>query len=299
MKQPVAVCFGEILYDVFPDRERIGGAPLNVASRLAGLGVATEMISKVGDDEKGEALISYLESKNIETKNIDKDTSYATGVVNVTLSAGGSATYEIAHPVAWDKIEISEGKRKSVQEADAFIFGSLICRDEVSRKTLFDLLPEAKYRVFDINLRPPYYKKEVLVNLMNQADFIKFNDDELFEIAEMLDSPYNSLEQNLEYLSKQTNTKTICITKGSHGAVLLKDGKRYYNSGFKIKVKDTVGAGDSFLASLIAGLLKNEDPQSTLNFACAVGALVAGCEGANPVIDITEIQQFMHGKNSE
>jgi len=288
-----AVCFGEILYDVFPDRERIGGAPLNVASRLSGLGISTEMISKVGDDEKGEKLISYLESKNIKTENISKDPNFTTGVVNVKLSESGSATYEIAHPVAWDKIEISEAIKNSVKNADAFIFGSLICRDEVSRKTLFELLPEAKYRIFDINLRPPYYEKEVLEKLMEQADFIKFNDDELFEIAEMIGSKHNSLEQNLHFVSEETNTKTICVTKGRHGAVLLKDGVRYYNSGFKVKVKDTVGAGDSFLASLIAGLLKEEEPQGTLDFACAVGALVAGKEGANPEISRDNIKKFM------
>ncbi|WP_286760981.1 carbohydrate kinase family protein [Salegentibacter sp. UBA1130] len=288
-----AVCFGEILYDVFPDRERIGGAPLNVASRLSGLGILTEMISKVGDDEKGEKLISYLESKNIKTENISKDSNFTTGVVNVKLSESGSATYEIAHPVAWDKIEISEAIKNSVKNADAFIFGSLICRDEVSRKTLFELLPEAKYRIFDINLRPPYYEKEVLEKLMEQADFIKFNDDELFEIAEMMGSKHNSLEQNLHFISEKTNTKTICVTKGRHGAVLLKDGVRYYNSGFKVKVKDTVGAGDSFLASLIAGLLKEEESQNTLDFACAVGALVAGKEGANPEISGDIIKKFM------
>ena len=288
--------FRRILYDVFPESERIGGAPLNVASRLSGLGISTEMISKVGDDEKGEKLISYLKSKNIKTENIAKDADYATGVVNVTLSASGSATYEIAHPVAWDKIKISEAIKSAVKKADAFIFGSLVCRDEVSRNTLFELLPEAKYRVFDINLRPPFYEKEVLVKLMNQADFIKFNDDELFEIAEMIGSPYNSIEQNLQYLSEETNTPTICVTKGRHGAVLLKEGKRFYNSGFKIKVKDTVGAGDSFLASLIAGLLKEEDPQSTLDFACAMGALVAGEEGANPEIKIDKINKFLKGK---
>lgn len=296
MNKPIAICFGEILYDVFPESERIGGAPLNVASRLSGLGIQTEMISKVGDDEKGKKLISYLKSKNIKTEIIAKDTDYATGVVNVTLSAGGSATYEIAHPVAWDKIEISDAMKTEVKKADAFIFGSLVCRDEVSRNTLFQLLPEAKYRVFDINLRPPFYEKEILVKLMNQADFIKFNDDELFEIAEMIGSPYNSLEQNLQYLSEETNTPTICVTKGRHGAVLLKGGKRFYNSGFKVKVKDTVGAGDSFLASLIAGLLKEEDPQSTLDFACAMGALVAGEEGANPEIKIDKINKFLKGK---
>lgn len=290
-----ATCFGEILYDVFPDEERIGGAPLNVASRLASLGISTEMISKVGNDERGDQLISYLKSRNIKSGNIDKDLNFPTGAVNVSLSAGGSATYEIAQPVAWDKIEITDEIKTAVQDADAFIYGSLVCRDEVSRKTLYHLLPEAKYRILDINLRPPHYQKEVLEKLMNKADFIKFNDDELFEIAEMLGSSYNSLEQNLEYLSERTNTPTICVTKGRHGAVLFKNGTRYYNSGFKVKVKDTVGAGDSFLASLIAGLLQEEkDTQSTLDFACAVGALVAGEEGANPNFDEKQFKKFMH-----
>ncbi|TDN87424.1 fructokinase [Salegentibacter sp. 24] len=290
------VCFGEILYDIFTDMERIGGAPLNVASRLSELGISTEMISKVGDDEKGEKLISYLKSKNIKTENITRDPQYPTGVVNVTLSASGSATYEIKHPVAWDKIQVSEAMKNSVHKADAFIFGSLVCRDEISRKALFELLPKAKYRIFDINLRTPYYNKEVLLKLMDHADFIKFNDDELFEIAQMIGSPYNSIEQNLQYLSEKTNTETICVTKGRHGAVLLKDNKRYYNSGFKVKVKDTVGAGDSFLASLIAGMLKGEELQKTLDFACAVGALVAGEEGANPVFNKKKIINFVNGE---
>lgn len=288
-----AVCFGEVLYDLFPDGERIGGAPLNVASRLTSLGIDVEMISKIGDDEKGENLLKFLQDRKIGTGNIAKDKNYSTGLVNVTLSAGGSATYDIAYPSAWDKIKITPQMRKSVAEADAFIFGSLVCRDDESRKTLFALLQEAKYKIFDINLRPPHYQKEVLITLMQEADFIKFNDDELFEIAEMMDSDYNSLEQNLQFISDKTQTQTICVTKGRHGAVLLKNGRLYYNSGFKIKVKDTVGAGDSFLASLIAGLLKKEDPQKALDFACAVGALVAGEEGANPEIGVKKIEEFM------
>ena len=128
---------------------------------------------------------------------------------------------------------------------------------------------------------------------MQIADFIKFNDEELYEIARLLNSPYHSLEQNLMFVSVQTNTYKICVTKGSHGAVLLIDGKLYYNSGFLINVKDTVGAGDSFLASLVAKLLKNEDPQKAINYSCAVGALVAGEEGANPVLKDEKIENFI------
>ena len=292
-KKVKAVCFGEILYDVFPDKERIGGAPLNVASRLSSMGVETEMISRVGDDEKGEKLLNYLSSRNIKTSNIIKDEVHPTGMVQVSLSSSGSATYEIKYPSAWDKITISEGMLKSVKESDAFIFGSLVCRDEVSRKALFELIPKAKYRVLDFNLRPPHYSKDLLLELIQHAEFIKFNDDELFEIADMMGSKYNSLEQNLLFMAVRSNAKTICVTKGRHGAVVMHDKKMYYNSGYKIRVKDTVGAGDSFLGTLLAKLLQGEEPQRALDTACAVGALVAGQEGANPEISQETIQAFI------
>jgi fructokinase len=251
------------------------------------------MISRVGNDEKGEKLHDYLENNGIGTDNIQEDRENPTGMVKVMLSEKGSATYEISYPAAWDKIESNDQVLKAVKEADVFVFGSLVCRDEVSRKTLFECLNKAKWKVFDLNLRPPHYDLRVLNELMQNSDFLKFNDDELFEIAESLGSVYNSLEQNLMFISEKTNTSSICVTKGNHGAVFLHDEKLYYNSGFKTKVKDTVGAGDSFLASLIAGLLKNEDPQSSLDFACAVGALVAGEDGANPIIKKSYIQEFM------
>jgi len=288
-----AVCFGEVLWDVFPDKARIGGAPLNVASRLSATKIETEIISRIGTDQKGKEILAYLKNNNVGTENIETDATYPTGMVNVSLSSSGSATYEIAYPSSWDKIEVSGSSLNAVSKADVFIFGSLVCRDEISRYTLFDLLESANYKVFDINLRPPHYQKEVLQHLMQKADFIKFNDEELFEIAAMLGSPFNSLEQNLLFISEKTNTKSICVTKGSHGAVLLSEGKLVYNSGYQIKVKDTVGAGDSFLASLIAKFLTKENPQKALDYACAVGALVAGSEGANPKLEAEEIKKFM------
>lgn len=281
------------MWDVFPDEERIGGAPLNVASRLSSWGLKAEMISRIGKDPKGEEIIAYLKDQKISVQNITCDPEHPTGKVNVTLSQSGSATYEIAYPSAWDKIELTDEMVKSVENSDAFIFGSLVCRDEVSRNTLYKLLDSATFKIFDINLRPPHYELNVLNTLMQEADFIKFNDEELFEIAAELNSPYNSLEQNLKFISEKTSTSSICVTKGGHGAVFLSEGKLYYNSGFKVKVKDTVGAGDSFLATLVAKLLKKEDPQKAIDTACAVGALVASHEGANPKLTEEEITKFM------
>ncbi|WBL25568.1 carbohydrate kinase family protein [Zunongwangia sp. HGR-M22] len=288
-----AVCFGEILYDIFPNSEKIGGAPLNVASRLSANGIQTGMVSSVGQDKKGENLLKYLKSRNIDNTLVAKTSDYPTGVVNVSLDKSGSASYTIEHPAAWDKIEISEKMKETVKASNAFIFGSLACRDAQSRETLLQLLTHAKFRVFDINLRPPHYNKEIIEHLIMKADFIKFNDDELYEIAEMFDSPFHSLEQNLSYMAKITNAKSICVTKGSHGAVLFTEEKLYYNSGYKVKVADTVGSGDSFLASLISKLLKDETPQKALNYACAMGAMVASKEGANPEFSSEEIEAFM------
>lgn len=289
-----AVCFGEVLYDIFPDEERIGGAPLNVASRLSSLGIETAMISRVGADKKGQEIISYLQMNRVDTSNIRIDNHFSTGAVNVTLSGSGSATYDIAYPSAWDKVELTSEQVSSAENADAFVFGSLVCRDEVSRNTLFELLQKAKFKVLDFNLRPPHYSRDLVLDLLRRADFIKFNDDELFEIAEMLGSPYNSLEQNLQFIATRSSAKTICVTKGRHGAVLLTNYTLYYNSGFKVNVEDTVGAGDSFLATLLAKTMQGEKPQSALDYACAVGALVAGEKGANPRLDEMEIKKFIY-----
>ncbi|WP_026714860.1 carbohydrate kinase family protein [Flavobacterium daejeonense] len=287
------VCFGEILWDVFPTHKKIGGAPLNVALRMRSLGVNSSIISKIGNDENGKEIVQYIQNNNISSELIQEDSEYKTGVVHVMINEKGNASYDIHYPSAWDKIAINEKMLQQVSEADAFVYGSLICRDEISRASLFALLDKAKYKILDANLRAPYYTTDVLIELMNKADFIKLNDEELFEISKKMDSPYNSFEQNIKFIAEKTSTTQICVTKGAFGAVLFSNGKFYYNSGYFVNVVDTVGAGDSFLATLIIRLLRGKSPQKSLNYACAIGALVAASEGANPKISEKEIKKFM------
>ena len=289
-----AVCFGEVLFDVFPTHSKIGGAPLNVCVRLESLGADAAMLSSVGEDQNGIKIINYLRNSGVDTDGIQIQTEYATGVVNVVLNDKGVASYDIAYPVAWDKIELQESMRSVVESSDVLVYGSLVCRDKVSRATLNTLLKWAPYKIFDANLRAPHYTKEVLVELMQAADFIKLNDDELYEIAGYLGSKYNNMEQNIVFIAQETHTKTLCVTKGAFGAVLYKNKKFYYNSGYRIKVVDTVGSGDSFLASVIYKLFTGEDPQKAIDYGCAVGALVAGSEGANPVLAPEDIAKFMN-----
>ena len=286
-------CFGEVLWDVFPTHKKIGGAPLNVALRLQSLDNKVAILSSVGNDERGRTLLDYIVQNGLDVSCIEVSDKFKTGKVKVTLNDKGSASYNIKYPRAWDNIKITQESINLVKQSDGFVFGSLAARDNFSRKTLYELIEHAKFKIFDLNLRSPYYSKEVISYLMNKADFIKFNDDELYEVFKDEGSKYLSLEQNIRYISKKTNTNNICVTKGPHGAVLMYDGKFYYNSGYLIKVIDTVGSGDSFLASLINKLLKNKDPQEAIDFACAVGALVAKSKGANPIISEEMLANFM------
>ena len=287
-------CFGEVLWDVFPTHKKIGGAPLNVASRLQSFNHDVTMVSAIGEGKSGSEIMQYLKDCGIDTSCVQVHNEYKTGKVKVMLNDKGSASYDIKYPRAWDKIRLTEINKGIVKNSDAFVFGSLAARDDSSRGTLYKLIELANYKIFDLNLRPPYYTKEVLIHLMNKADFIKFNDEELYEVSKAMGSRYNSLEQNLMYIANKTNTEHICVTKGHHGAVLLYNGKLFYNSGFLIKVIDTVGAGDSFLGALISQLLNKVEPQVAIDFACAVGALVAQSEGANPKITPSEIDAFMN-----
>ncbi|RXJ45752.1 carbohydrate kinase family protein [Gelidibacter gilvus] len=293
-KEIIFVSYGEVLFDVFKNKKQIGGAPLNLALRISSFGFPVSMISGVGDDEDGKAILNYIAKKGLNTDGIFNSDRYKTGLVNVHINERGSASYNIEYPSAWDKIETNNIINHMIEEADVFLYGSLVCRDNVSKNTLLEILRNQHlYKVFDVNLRKPHYTMEILKSLMHHADFIKFNDEELKEISENLGSTSKSIEENMIFISKLTNTKSLCVTKGKHGSVLLWKEIFYYNSGFSIEVIDTVGAGDSFLAALISKLLSNDNPQEAIDFGSAIGSMVASCEGANPEFSVKDIESFL------
>lgn len=288
------VSFGEVLFDVFQNHKKIGGAPLNLALRVSSFGFPVAMISAVGNDEDGKTILDYMVNKRLNAEGMVTTESFKTGLVDVQIDERGSASYSIAYPAAWDHIENTDSINKIIKEADVFLYGSLACRSKVSKNTLLQLLENKHlYKVFDVNLRKPHYTMDSLQELMDHADFIKFNDEELIEISQNLGAKSDSIEEQMLFISKVTNTKSICVTKGKHGAVLLWKDEFYYNPGYSIKVVDTVGAGDSFLAALITKLLSNNNPQKAIDFGSAIGAMVASCEGANPVFSQKDIERFL------
>lgn len=287
------ICFGEVLWDVLPAGRKLGGAPLNVALRAQSWGNRAKMISSIGKDHMGEELAREIENHGGSLEHIQVNEAYPTSEVLVSLDENGSASYEIKMPCAWDHLSLLEKDMEAVEASDAFIYGSLVARSSTSRETLLGLLEKARFRVFDVNLRPPHYTPERIISLMKIADFVKFNDDELKEICTFLDFLSGNLEESMRFLARQTGTSQICVTLGKDGAVLLFNNQFYYNKGYKVKVADTVGAGDSFLATIVSRLLNGSHPQDAIDFACAVGAVVASKNGANPKLTQAEVRRMM------
>ena len=294
MRVNQVICFGEILWDVFSHKRIIGGAPLNVALRLHSFDATVAIISRIGADELGGEITQYLTEKGMFKEFIQIDNELPTGAVTVRLNESGSASYEILKPVAWDAIQVSPSLIQGVKEAPFFLFGSLATRGGANRDTLRQLLPVANTKIFDVNLRAPHYHISLVYELMQQADFIKLNDEELLEVSNALGCQEDDMKGQIEWLVKITNVSSVCVTKGAAGALLLHEGKFYEHGGFKVEVVDTVGAGDSFLATLIHYLfLKQDRPEKALMTACAVGAIVASKEGANCLVSDKELLDFM------
>lgn len=291
MKQ--LVCFGEVLWDMLPTGKKLGGAPLNVALRMQTFGYSIKVISSIGNDAAGNGIVAQMKMHNAATDHLQLSQNYASSEVLVSLNDAGSASYEIKMPCAWDDIQLLEKDIAVVKAADAFIYGSLVARQLTSRDTLLALLKVSRFNVFDVNLRPPHYELKTLNTLMKQAHFIKFNDDEIFEISAAMGGKKLSLDESIRFIAQETQTARICVTMGANGAVLFQDDEFVYNKGYKIEVADTVGAGDSFLAALISQLLAGANADVALDYACAIGAIVASKEGANPTITEKEIQEIM------
>lgn len=280
--QNKVITIGEILWDVFPEGKKAGGSSMNVALNLHKQGIESRFISAIGHDENGKELVNFLTGSHFGTDLIQINAALPTSTVVVQLDENHQATYTIKQPVAWDDIKITAENIKAVQHADALVYCSLTCREDKSKKTILELLDHAKTKIFDINLRAPFYSKELIGELLAKADILKINEDEIVWVKESFGLTGNTDEQVLKQLSSQFNIETICLTLGDKGACVLKEGKLFNHAGYKVQVADTVGAGDAFLATFIACYLQGYPMETTLDNACKVGAFVASQPGANP-----------------
>ena len=276
-----AVCYGEILWDVLLSGAKPGGAPMNVAYHLQKLGMSATLISKIGTDSLGDDLIAMLQKQTIDTSYIQIDKEHATGIVNAFLKEGNEVEYDIVFPAAWDFISMEQELISLVQQTKYFVFGSLASRNDRSANTLLQLLEAANTKVLDINLRPPHFTKATLETLLYQTDILKLNEHEANLIAGWFNQ-FDSLQDQVKSIQEHFKIDTILVTRGAHGALINEKGNFYEHSGYKIKVEDTVGSGDAFLAGYLFKLDNNATPQESLAFANALGAFIATQSGACP-----------------
>lgn len=283
---PVVIGLGELLWDIFPDGKRTGGAPANVAFQAMQLGCQGIVLSRVGSDALGDELIAELRGKGMNCDWIQRDPEHPTGTVTVSLDAGGHPSYVIHENVAWDFL--SKDNVPPVHElagrAQAICFGSLAQRQEDSRRTIQSLLtaaPRHCLKVFDVNLRQHYFSADVIENSLQRANALKLNDEEVPVVAKLLGLATEEREFATAVIER-FDLRFACITRGANGCLLATSASVHAEPGVAVKVADTVGAGDAFTAGLIYATLREWPIHAASRFANRVGALVASRSGGMP-----------------
>lgn len=288
----IIVGLGEILWDVFPDRKVLGGAPTNFAYHATQLGFNGYALSAIGDDALGKEIISSLEEKKLNY--LIKTTAFPTGTVQVTLSGEGIPQYEICENVAWDNIPFTEHTENLAKQCVAVCFGSLAQRSKTSRETIkrfLHLTPENCLKIFDINLRQHFYSQNVIEESLAVADVLKINEDEIKIVAEMFHLSAMSEKEICRHLLRHFDLQMLILTKGTEGSSVFTPNEESYLPTPKVEVADTVGAGDSFTAAFVAAFLSNKSIKVSHQIAVEVSAYVCQQFGAMPELkqDIIEL----------
>jgi fructokinase len=288
------VSLGEILWDVLPDKELPGGAPLNVAYHLQKLSQRVAVVSRIGKDSHGQRLLQLMQQQQLTTEYIQQDPVYATGKVFARMDEHNDMQYDIVYPVAWDHISWNASLEKLLHSEDLqyMIYGTLLARHEGSRSALNTALQSRVRKVLDINLRAPYYSKEILEWLMLSCHLLKLNIAELELISSWYGS-YTGNEERIIALAHQFDIDTIIVTLGSGGCMGYINEQFYYQPGQAVIVADTIGSGDAFLAGFLACQINQCTPEYSLAYANALGALVASKSGGCPEYDTAEITTMM------
>ncbi len=276
---------GEVLWDVLPEGKKLGGAPANFAYHVSQFGFESRIVSAIGPDMLGEELLSGLGDKGLDC--MIEAVPYPTGTVQVELDSDGIPCYDIKEGVAWDNIPFTPELENLARNTKAVCFGSLAQRSPVSRDTInrfIDAMPEGSLRIFDINLRQNFYTKDIVCNSMRKCNILKINDEELETVSRMFELPDGPQQSRAKTLLSMFGLKALILTCGATGSHVFTSEETSYIATPQVEVADTVGAGDSFTAAFVSGLLKGLDIRQAHRLAVATSAFVCTQEGAMPVL---------------
>jgi fructokinase len=284
------VGLGESLWDLLPTGKQLGGAPLNVAFHVdqllrgrLGRGVVA---SRIGQDELGNAILDELKRRRMLGDYLQRDATHPTGTVQVELR-DGQPTYTFADHVAWDHLEFSPAWAELATRASAICFGTLAQRSPISRETVWQFLDANRkaIRLFDVNLRPPYYEHQVLIESCRRANLVKLNEQELPLVNDLLDLSGRSPVFRLAKLRARFNLEGVIYTRGARGTMLVLDDKVISPAPATypgLANADTVGAGDACSAGILVGWARGLAATRIVELANHCGAFVASQSGATP-----------------
>ena len=287
MDDKVIVGIGEALWDVLPEGKKIGGAPANFAYHVSQFGLESCAVSAVGDDELGKEIRSNFEEKKLQM--LIETVPYPTGTVQVEIDKLGVPQYDIKENVAWDNIPFTPQIEELAHRTKAICFGSLAQRSKVSRNTIeqfIEAMPKTEDTliVFDVNLRQSFYSREVLDRSMKRCNVLKINDEELITISRMLGYQGTDLQSKCWILLGRYHLKMLILTCGVNGSYVFTPGSMSFIATPKVKVADTVGAGDSFTGAFVASILKGLSVADAHQKAVNVSAFVCTQRGAMPTL---------------
>jgi fructokinase len=279
---------GEVLWDVFPDQERLGGAPLNFSANLQRLGDQATLLSAVGRDERGRTALEQMRSLGLSTAAVREVEELPTGIATISTGAEGEPEYVIPRPAAFDRLAVDAALLAEATDAgvDWLYFGTLLNTEpEMERLTtkLAQRLQPAR-AFYDMNLRPGQWNLALAQRLSHLASVLKLNESEaetLFDLTRRGQTPF-SLEDFCASWASAYGIDVICVTLGPAGCFVYDRGRVTRAPGYSVTVRDTVGSGDAFAAGFLHGYALGWPMARTAAFANALGALVASRAGATP-----------------
>ncbi len=287
------VGLGEILWDVFPERKVLGGAPANFAYHVSQFGYNGYAVSAIGDDLLGKEILSSLQDKGLNY--LIETTDFPTGTVQVTLNKTGIPQYEICENVAWDNIPFTAKTENLAKNTGTACFGSLAQRNEVSKETIKRFLaamPENSLKIFDINIRQHFYTKELIHESLLMCNMLKINDDEVIIVSELFRWKDMEEQDICKKILEDYNLDIVILTKGTEGSFVFTPKETSYQPTPKVHVADTVGAGDSFTAAFVASYMHGERITDAHQLAMEVSAYVCTQHGAMPKLPDAYLELF-------
>lgn len=281
----IIVGLGEALWDCLPQGRQFGGAPANFAYQASQYGWRGFVVSAIGNDPLGDEVLQVISSKGLEHST--PRTSYPTGTVQITLDGAGVPAYHICENVAWDHIPWTAELEQLAGQTRAACFGTLACRSDESRTTIFrflDTMPDTAERVFDINLRQHYYSEEVIVQGLERATLLKLNDEEIEVMSRFFHLEGNMEAQCRTLLQRWSRLHTVILTCGVKGSYVFTRSEASFRPTPQVEVADTVGAGDAFAACYVAQILNGKPVGEAHRRAVEASAYVCTQQGAMPVM---------------